>query len=53
MRDDVSAMEYRYDSARQRYRTQPRDPREYLANGVLNTQFLWPYDSTTQAHPGE
>lgn len=41
----LSAMEYRYDSARGRYRTQRRDPRKKLANGSSNVgHFLFPYN---------
>jgi hypothetical protein len=41
----LSAMEYRYDSARGPYRTQRRDPRKTLANGSPNgVKFLYPYN---------
>ncbi|MBI5762228.1 MAG: hypothetical protein HZA51_01750 [Planctomycetes bacterium] len=48
----LSAMEYRYDSARGRYRTQRRDPRPKLANGSSNAaHFLFPYDPSLADGP--
>jgi len=46
-----SAMEYRYDSARGRYRVQRRDPRKKLPNGQSNDPsvggtFLYPWSGT-------
>jgi RHS repeat-associated protein len=46
----VAAMEYRYDSARGRYRVQARDHRDKI-NGVDNPYFLHPYDPATGTHP--
>ncbi len=48
----LAAMEYRYDSARGRYRTQRRDPRPKLANGSSNAaHFLFPYDPSLADGP--
>ena len=44
----ISAMEYRYDSARGRYRVQARDPRRNLPNGNLNPNFLYPWSRSQQ-----